>query len=522
MWPSRAASVRSIAILAFLALSSCGRIGIHLVPFGNGGGSNDPGSADAGPNGDAGGDAAGDAAVSDAAATGGVDDAGQISSYTCDGVDPAFYDVDANCGTGYCRTTNTPSSCTDGVVLACAPGMPLRTSDATCDGIDDDCDGVNDENYPSTVTACGSQACATSGTLKCVGGKEVDSCAVMRTGASDAACDGIDDDCDGKSDEEYVPVANSCGVGACMRSGTIACSSGVQVDDCVPGTPTTMTDGEPENGVDDDCDGKVDENSCDRTPRQFAPGMYTNLSVPSACSHVTVQLWGGGGASGGKSVSWSAGSGGRAGAGGFASSALTITGALTLYVGNGGASGCGAGGTNAGGTRYAGGSGGADDGAAGGDTMAAGGGKGGNASQGGDGGKGCYGGGGGGQGAQGQAWDPPGGLGGGGGAATVLLMNGTLTVVAGGGGGSGGEAGGWWGVSAGGTGGDGCSGNGGVGSQGACGAAGGGGLCLGTTQHAGSMGVPFGSASIPNGAAVGATDNCGAGGDGYAILTFSP
>ncbi|HET6338071.1 MAG TPA: MopE-related protein [Polyangiales bacterium] len=475
---------------------------------------NNDGDPDGGPS--------GDAAVSDAAANGGVEDAGQISSYTCDGIDPAFFVVDASCGTGYCRTTNLPSSCLEGVVTACAPGLPRGPSDATCDGVDDDCDGKTDENYLSGVTTCGSQACAAQGTLKCVGGREVDSCSVMRTGATDAACDGIDDDCDGKSDEEYIPVASSCGIGACAQSGTITCSGGALVDGCVPNTPSTAIDGEPADGLDDDCDGTVDEHSCDRTPQTFAPGTYANISVPSACSHVTVQLWGGGGASGGKSVSWSAGSSGRGGAGGFASSSLTIGGALTLHVGNGGASGCNAGGTNPGSTSYAGGSGGTTNGAPGGDTLAAGGGNGGNASQGGDGGKGCYGGGGGGQGAQGQPWDPPGGQGGGGGAATVLLMGGTLTVVAGGGGGSGGEAGGWWGVSAGGTGGDGCSGNGGVGSQGACGAAGGGGLCLGTTQHAGTMGVPFGSASIPAGNATGATDDCAAGGAGYAILTFSP
>jgi hypothetical protein len=41
-------------------------------------------------------------------------------------------------------------------------------------------------------------------------------------------------------------------------------------------------------------------------------------------------------------------------------------------------------------------------------------------------------------------------------------------------------------------------------------------------KHAGTAGVPFGSASIPAGQATGATDNCAAGGGGYAILTFSP
>lgn len=509
-----------MSLIALVSLSACGRIGIHLIPFGQGGGTNnrDPG-ADAGVGNE---DAATDSGANDAAANGGVEDAGQISSYTCAGADPALYVIDSSCGVGYCRATNTPSSCVAGVVTACAAGAPRGPSDATCDGVDDDCDAKTDENYATSATTCGMMACATQGTLRCVGGSEIDSCTVMRAGAADALCDGIDDDCDGTTDEEYVPVPSSCGVGECAAGGTVSCSMGSQVDSCVPRTPSTTADGAPVNDLDNDCDGMVDEDACDRTPRTFGPGSYPNVTVPIACHHVTVQLWGGGGASGGKSVSWSAGSSGRGGAGGFASSSLAIDGPLTLYVGNGGASGCNAGGTNPGSAMYSGGSGGTGNGNAGGDTVAAGGGNGGDASQGSDGGNGCYGGGGGGQGAQDQSWDPPGGQGGGGGAATVLLMNGTLTTVAGGGGGSGGEAGGWWGVSAGGTGGDGCSGNGGVGSQAASGAAGGGGLCLGTTQHAGTAGVPFGSASIPAGQAAGATNDCAAGGGGYAIVTFGP
>jgi hypothetical protein len=395
------------------------------------------------------------------------------------------------------------------------------TTDTECDGIDNDCDGSSDEDFVSSATTCGVGACASTGMLVCSSGKPNDSCTPGPAAASDVSCNGIDDDCNGSVDEDFVATTSNCGAGVCARTGMLTCSSGIANDSCVAGAPTRANDPAPANGVDDDCDGKVDEDACDTTPKTYGPGSYNNVTVPAACGHVTVELWGGGGASGGKSVSWSAGSGGRAGAGGYVTSLLTINGPLTIYVGNGGASGCNAGGTNPGSSNYAGGSGGTANGNAGGDTVAAGGGSGGNTSEGGDGGKGCYGGGGGGQGAQENPWDPAGGQGGGGGAASVLLMNSVLTLVAGGGGGSGGEAGGWWGTSAGGTGGDGCSGNGGVGTQIACGAAGGGGLCLGTTKHTGSGGVPFASSSLPAGQAVGATDDCAAGGGGYAVVRFS-
>jgi hypothetical protein len=68
------------------------------------------------------------------------------------------------------------------------------------------------------------------------------------------ACNGEDDDCDGVADEELGGF--TCGIGACATT-VPACVAGV-VSACVPWTPTATTDGC--NGVDDDCDGAIDEN----------------------------------------------------------------------------------------------------------------------------------------------------------------------------------------------------------------------------------------------------------------------
>jgi glucose/arabinose dehydrogenase len=76
----------------------------------------------------------------------------------------------------------------------------------------------------------------------------------VHPGVSDANCDGIDNNCNGSTDEGYVPVATTCGVGACARTGATSCVAGAVQDSCAPGAPQT----EVCNGVDDNCDGTID------------------------------------------------------------------------------------------------------------------------------------------------------------------------------------------------------------------------------------------------------------------------
>ncbi|MBT6995164.1 hypothetical protein HN865_02675, partial [Candidatus Woesearchaeota archaeon] len=79
--------------------------------------------------------------------------------------------------------------------------------------------------------------------------------AAINPGASDNNCNGVDEDCSGVSDQGYVSVSTSCGVGECSNSGSTSCSVGSIVDSCTAGSPIT----EVCNGLDDDCDTLIDE-----------------------------------------------------------------------------------------------------------------------------------------------------------------------------------------------------------------------------------------------------------------------
>ncbi|MFC1844356.1 MopE-related protein, partial [Thermodesulfobacteriota bacterium] len=64
------------------------------------------------------------------------------------------YAVDNTCGIGACLTNNSPSTCVAGVETACQSGGPAA-DDATCNDVDDDCDGSTDEDIicaPTTYT----------------------------------------------------------------------------------------------------------------------------------------------------------------------------------------------------------------------------------------------------------------------------------------------------------------------------------------------------------------------------------
>lgn len=128
------------------------------------------------------------------------------------------------------------------------------------------------------------QQCDVSNTLgTCFGVKECDLvlnevvCSAQEPVAE--SCNGVDDDCDGTIDEGQMN--DTCGVGECQRSMSSCVDGGTVV--CTPGDPVA----ELCNGKDDDCDG-TNDNGFDLTADTMNCGACGNVcSLPHATSTCT-------------------------------------------------------------------------------------------------------------------------------------------------------------------------------------------------------------------------------------------
>lgn len=159
---------------------------------------------------------------------------------------------DISCGVGACAAT--APGCVNGVVGTCVPGQP---SQEQCDGIDNDCDQLTDESFPQDGMQCdsGLQGICAAGKMVCMGGMAM---CVPNQMAVMEECDDLDNDCNGVVDDNIPGTGGACSTGApgVCASGTISCQGGVV--DCFSITPSS-----PEicDGLDNDCDGMSDENN---------------------------------------------------------------------------------------------------------------------------------------------------------------------------------------------------------------------------------------------------------------------
>lgn len=177
-------------------------------------------------------------------------------------------------GTVVLRVTIAPPECQDidGDLHGegCPEGEDCNESDPNlyygapevCDGQDNDCDGIADEDFVGIGNLCqgGLGECVTEGSFICNEAENGVICSADVTAGGAELCNGIDDDCDGATDESFPDFNSPCfvGVGACKRLGKLVCGSdGTKlVCDVAPGDPTLE---ECFDEVDNDCDGVLDE-----------------------------------------------------------------------------------------------------------------------------------------------------------------------------------------------------------------------------------------------------------------------
>lgn len=164
-----------------------------------------------------------------------------------------------------CNTAN-PSICKPGVnncnagVLECLPNVAPGSVPETCNGVDDDCNSTVDDGYNiGGICFVGVGGCSEQGMYACdgMGGAM---CSAIPNGPEAEKCDGADNDCDGVIDNGLgLGTLCSSGMGECVANGVAVCDAmGGVTCSGVPGMPVFEVCGD---AKDNDCDGVVD-NAC--------------------------------------------------------------------------------------------------------------------------------------------------------------------------------------------------------------------------------------------------------------------
>jgi hypothetical protein len=126
----------------------------------------------------------------------------------------------------------------------------------TCDGVDNDCDGQTDENFSDLGSFCteGIGLCQASGIMVCTADKSGTECNATPGEPMEEVCDHLDNNCDGQIDEGCSVCTDNDNDGYSLEGGScgmIDCDDNdAQIN---PGTAEIC------DGVDNNCDYQIDE-----------------------------------------------------------------------------------------------------------------------------------------------------------------------------------------------------------------------------------------------------------------------
>ena len=141
---------------------------------------------------------------------------------TVDGFDETWFGQSTLCGVGECGSAGI-YDCVAGVQTdTCSAGSPTGL-DNDCNGLDDNCDGTVDDGYVIDNSCFLLGECASSNVASsCTAGVET---GCLTGSPVNEVCNGLDDDCDGENDNDLVAPLNSLQDGVCV--GSVQTCSGV-------------------------------------------------------------------------------------------------------------------------------------------------------------------------------------------------------------------------------------------------------------------------------------------------------